>query len=145
MDEIDALTKRFKDYIDKVQAAADAERKKFPENEERRNAKRASSDKLYTVVSPVETVADNLKSVLRAIDNAIDNIEELSQPSPRDQVMMPSGASKDVYSSLPRQKKFTDEELDFLVKTFNKILNTSEEERRILFRQFDKINKPSDV
>lgn len=141
MDEIDALTKRFKDYIDKVQAVADAERQNTPGPEGSRAGKKGSAGKLYTVVSPVGSVADNLKSVLKAIDHAIDNIEEMSQAS-RDQTMVNPEASKDVYSSAPRQKKFTDEELDFLVKTFNKILNTSEEERKILFSQFDKIGKP---
>lgn len=140
MDELDALTKRFKDYIDKIQAAVDAERQKNPENESKPSGKKGSSGKLYTVVSPVEAVANNLKSVLKAIDHAIDNIDEMSQ-APEGQAMVNPRASKDVYSSLPRQKKFTDEELDFLVKTFNKILNTSEEERKILFSQFDEIDK----
>jgi hypothetical protein len=133
MDEIDALTKRFKDYIDKVHAAYDAAHTEDDEGEPRKNDHRESSRKMYTVVSPVDAMTSNLKSVLKAIDNAIENIDALTSPDS-------SGTAdgQEVYSSSPGQKKFTDEELDFLVQTFNKILNASSEERKRLFRELDK-------
>lgn len=133
MDEIEALTKRFKDYIDKVQAAVDAERQNKESEKKESMDKDASSGKLYTVISPVEAVANNLKSVLKAIDHAIDHIDELAEDrSPE------NAGSREVYSSEPRKKRFTEEELDFLVQTFNKVLNTSDEERKLLFSHIDK-------
>lgn len=133
MDEIEALTKRFKDYIDKVQATVDAERQNEAVDGKDRDSGAKATGKLYTVISPVEAVADNLKSVLKAIDHAIDHIDEISEDRSQ-----PKPESREVYSSEPRKKRFTEEELDFLVQTFNKILNTTEEERKILFSQFDK-------
>lgn len=137
MDEIDALTKRFKDYIDKVQAAYNEARQDNEGGHEKgavnRPEVRDSTRKMYTVVSPADAMTSNLKSVLRAIDNAIENIDALTSKTTSGET-----TGQDVYSSSPGQKKFTDEELDFIVETFNKILNASSEERKRLFRHFDK-------
>ena len=137
MDEIEALTKRFKDYIDKVQAAVDEQRQNKVAGEKGRALGSNTTGKLYTVISPVDAVADNLKSVLKAIDHAIDHIDGISQER-----VQQNPESREVYSSEPRKKRFTEEELDFLVQTFNKILNTNEEERKTLFSQFDKTGDP---
>ncbi|MBU1169997.1 MAG: hypothetical protein KKD44_10585 [Proteobacteria bacterium] len=142
MDDIEELTKRFKDYIDKIQVAYGEVGKKNIIDDDKQTVNRKSTHKLYAVVSPVDDVASNLKSVLKAIDKAIDHIDELSKKTSDSLPEPPVG--KGVYSSTPGQKKFTSEELDFLVRTFNKILNTSKEERKQLFSQFDKDEKSSE-
>lgn len=139
MNEIDALTKRFKDYIDKIQAAYGESQIRDTTPGGKQSSTKKPIKKLYTVVSPVEAMSNNLKSVLKAIDHAIENIDELSQPS--DSTSPPKN-TPGVYSSSPGQKKFSEEELDFLVRTFNKILNTPEEERKRLFSKIDKSEKP---
>jgi hypothetical protein len=103
--------------------------------------------KLYTVISPVEEMAKNLHSVLNAIDKAIDNIDELTQKgetveSDSNSEVSPPPVNKGVCIQDPGQKKFTSEELDYLVQTFNKILNTPEEERKKLFKNFEKSDPP---
>jgi hypothetical protein len=150
MDEIDVLSKRFKDFVDKVQAAFDKTDNQKPDAIN----KELSSDekqpvKLYTVVSPVETMTSNLKNVLNAIDTAIDNIDRLQdnderQGSKKSEEILSAEKVREVTSPDYGQKKFTEEELDFLVRTFNKILNTTEEERKKLFMNIDKSDPPPD-
>jgi tRNA/tmRNA/rRNA uracil-C5-methylase (TrmA/RlmC/RlmD family) len=147
MDEIDALSKRFKNYIDKVQAAFDKANSQKPDAPKGRDGLIEKPVKLYTVVSPVEDMASNLKSVLSAIDNAIDNIDKLSQnvndeKDDRQKGKTSIGKGTEAYIPEPGQKKFTAEELDFLVRTFNKILSTPKKEREQLFKQFEKNDSP---
>lgn len=148
MDEIDLLAKRFKDFLDKVQSAFDNAESQKPDMARGQNGLTESPVKLYTVVSPVEAMASNLQSVLTAIDKAIDNIDELSHNRNAESNDPLKEISKHdnregVYIPDPGEKKFTTEELDFLVRTFNKILNTPEEERKRLFRHFEKKGTPS--
>lgn len=149
MDEIEALTKRFKDYIDKVQAAFDKSPDQMPDVHVSDLQNAQTPKKLYTIVSPVEAMASNLRSVLKAIDNAIDNMDELvknedgSGPEavhPENGKTTPGASS--VISAEPLKEKFTEEELDFLVRTFNSMINSSEEEREKLFNKLEKKDTP---
>lgn len=149
MDEIEELTKRFKDYIDKIQAAFDTSSIHNPGSQNTTGAERLqASKKLYTVVSPVDA-ASNLKSVLSAIDKAILNMDQLTtnenDSSSGDTVVegnKTQGQKTGVIATQPNHEKFSIEELDFLVKTFNSVLNSSEEERKKIFRQFEKKETP---
>ncbi len=150
MDEIEELTKRFKDYIDKIQAAFDTSSTQKPGSQAATDdGSSQASKKLYTVVSPVDAMASNLQSVLNAIDKAILKMDQLAT----NQNDSGSGASvvegnespgqkTGVITTQPNQEKFSVEELDFLVKTFNSVLNSSEEERKKIFSQFEKKDTP---
>lgn len=146
MDEIEALTKRFKDYIDKIQAAFDTSPTQKPGNHDVEDSTSIqSSKKLYTVVSPVDAMASNLQSVLKAIDRAIVNMDQLTMGGNDSiagetivEVVEDPAQVAGVVSAQPNHEKFTIEELDFLVRTFNSVLNSSEEERKKIFSQFEK-------
>lgn len=146
MDEIEELTKRFKDYIDKIQAAFDTSSTHNPGNPNATGAgSLQASKKLYTVVSPVDAMTSNLQSVLSAIDKAILNMDQLTtnenDGGAGDTVVEGNespGQKTGVIATQPNHEKFSIEELDFLVKTFNSVLNSSEEERKKIFRQFEK-------
>lgn len=146
MDEIEELTKRFKDYIDKIQTAFDASSTLKPGSQNTTGSVNShASKKLYTVVSPVDAMASNLKSVLSAIDKAILNMDQLTtneNDSGSGETIVEGnespGQKAGVIATQPNHEKFSIEELDFLVKTFNSVLNSSEEERKKIFRQFEK-------
>ena len=148
MDEIEALSKRFKDFIDKVQSTLGKSLPLKPDQPAEPTEIKPSAKKLYTIISPVEAMSSNLQSVLDAIDKAMDNMEKLSKshgeehaaPGEDNGTQPPA----EVFVSEPGKKKFTVEELDFLVRTFNTILNTPEEERKKLFTQFDNKESPPD-
>ncbi|MFA6011439.1 MAG: hypothetical protein WC799_15745 [Desulfobacteraceae bacterium] len=150
MDEIEELTKRFKDYIDKIQAAFDTSSTQKPGSQTATDAGSSqSSKKLYTVVSPVDAMASNLQSVLNAIDKAILNMDQLAtnenDSGSGESVVEGNespGQKTGVIATQPNQEKFSVEELDFLVKTFNSVLNSSEEERKKIFSQFEKKDTP---
>lgn len=150
MDEIEELTKRFKDYIDKIQAAFVTSSTQKPGSQTVTDVESSqASKKLYTVVSPVDAMASNLRSVLNAIDKAILNMDQLSTnenkggsgetvvDSSEDHIRM-----QNVVETQPNHERFSVEELDFLVKTFNSVLNSSEEERKKIFSQFEKKDTP---
>jgi hypothetical protein len=142
MDDIEALTKRFKDYIDRVQAAYESSRPVEPGPAGIKPVSESPSRKLYTVVSPVDAMTRNVKSVLDALDRAIDHIDVLARPAGK--VTPETPASQGVYTASPGTRKFTEEELDFLVRTFNTILKSSDEERKRLFTDMDNEEKPSE-
>lgn len=100
------------------------------------------SQKLYTVVSPVDAMTRNVKSVLDALDRAIDHIDALDRPDRK--VAQETSETQGVYTASPGARKFTDEELDFLVSTFNTILKSSDEERKRLFNDMDNEGQPSE-
>ncbi len=133
MDEIESLTKRFKDYIDKVQETFDRSAPK-PDMAATAPAQTGKAKKLYTLVSPVEAVSRNLKSVLSAIDEAIRDMEELREEDGGETV---SGSVRTV-SPGPAREKFTEEELDYLIRTFQSVLTKSKKEREKMFRKIDK-------
>jgi len=150
MDEIEELTKRFKDYIDKIQVAFDTSSAQKPGSQTTTDAGNSqTSKKLYTVVSPVDAMASNLQSVLNAIDKAILNMDQLAT-NENDSGSAESvvggnespGQKAGVIATQPNHEKFSVEELDFLVKTFNSVLNSSEEERKKIFSQFEKKETP---
>ncbi len=131
--DVEILTKRFKDYIDKVQILLDAVEPVLPKPDAEEG-----NGKFYTVVSPSDAMADNLKSVLRALERAIRNIEEISGNSPDTNStyeVEKSGdhADRNATRVHSNKKLFSSEELDFLEKTFNKILKTSTRERNKIF------------
>ncbi len=149
MDEIETLTKRFKDYIDKIQAAYGKTEEHKPEQPMGNSTGDLSSKKLYTVVSPVDAMTRNMKSVLSAIDSAILNMDLLGDVA----IVSPGNvgegydeprtlANGAVVETEPNHERFTEEELDFLVRTFNDILNSSEEERKKLFSRIEKKDRP---
>lgn len=143
IDELEALTKRFKDYIDRIQAAFDRPLDPVRENRSDDISGEIPSKKLYTVVSPIDAMTSSMKSVLSALDKAIGNIDLLSAgetlKSDFDTRQTKQQDRNDaVVSTEPKHEKFTEEELDFLVKTFNSILNSSEEERKKIFTRLEK-------
>ncbi|GAB6095547.1 hypothetical protein JCM14469_17990 [Desulfatiferula olefinivorans] len=140
MDDIDALTKRFKSYIDKVQAAYESSRPGESGDTDIVPASGTPSKKLYTVVSPLDAMTRNVKSVLDALDQAIDRIDALGLPET--EASPPGSAGQDVYVSHPSDRTFTDEELEFLVRTFNAILRSSDDERKRLFDDLEKKSDP---
>lgn len=150
MDEIEEITKRFKDYIDKIQVAFDTSSIQKPGNQSSSGQESPkASKKLYTVVSPVDAMASNLQSVLKAIDNAILNMDQLTNKEDDDgsgetvvEGSEHSGRMVGVVATQPNHERFSVEELDFLVKTFNSVLNSSEEERKKIFSQFEKKENP---
>lgn len=150
MDEIEELTKRFKDYIDKIQAAFDTSSTQKPGNQSASDQESLNaSKKLYTVVSPVDAMASNLQSVLKAIDKAILNMDQLvtneNEGGSEETVVESSespGRMAGVVATHPNHERFSSEELDFLVRTFNSVLNSSEEERKKIFSQFEKKETP---
>ena len=140
LEEVEVLTKRFKDYIDKVQVTIDSVDKVILKPG---GPGADPSGKFYTVVSPAEVMTDNMKSVLSALEKAIENIEKISD--------IPTGGAlsfADVAGATGEKKKsevsmtnriFSTDELEFLEKTFNKILNASTKERNRIFEGLDKI------
>ena len=133
MDEIEALTKRFKDYIDKVQETFEKSVPK-PDVVVASPPEPGKGKKLYTIVSPVDAVARNLKSVLTAIDEAIRDMEDLAES--RGEV----AASGEVRAVSPGQfrEKFSEEELDYLGRTFETVLTKSKERREKMLKNIDK-------
>lgn len=140
LEEVEALTKRFKDYIDKFQVTLEKVYTVLPKSGK---AEADASEKFYTVVSPVDVMANNMKSVLTVLEEAIVNIEKISDTS-ADGVVNPAettAADEKSNSGLPVSNRiFLSEELEFLEKTFNKILNASAKERSRIFEDLDKIS-----
>lgn len=132
MEEIEALTKRFKDYIDKVQVALDKAENVKPKKVPSLKSEKSKADILYTVVSPTDAMADNIQSVLNVIDNAINHIDKMD-PASGDDVSMNNRENVKISAS-SNEKIFTTEELEFLQSTYSKILNRSDEERSRIFK-----------
>lgn len=133
MDEIEALTKRFKDYIDKVQKTFEKSVQK-PDVVVSSRPETSKGKKLYTIVSPVDVMARNLKSVLAAIDDAIRDMEDLTESG------VEEVAPGEVKSVSPGQlrEKFSEEELDYLGRTFQSVLTKSKERREKMLKKIDK-------
>lgn len=140
MEEVEVLTKKFKDYIDKVQVTLDRAEKLITKPD---SPDVEPSEKFYTVVSPADVMSNNLKSVLDALDKAIVNIDEMSNAEPKDvsdftgKELM--AEEKEHNDSAVSNRIFSQDELAFLEKTFNKILNASEKERNKIFENLEKI------
>lgn len=121
--EVELLTRKFQDYIDKVQ--------KMIELTPPVTSKEKESDgngKLYTVVSPADAMAVNLQTVIRTIENAIKNIEEISGVAVEELNHSESTATVTGENLKETRRVFTKEELTFLEETFNRILRTSVED-----------------
>lgn len=140
MEELEVLTKKFRDYIDKVQVTLDKAEKVIPKLG---SSDVDSSDKFYTVVSPADVMTNNLKSVLNALDKAIVNIDEMSNAPSEDALIfadaVASSGEENSSESQVANRIFSSDELEFLEKTFNKILNASDKERDRIFEDLDKI------
>ena len=140
MEELEVLTKKFKDYIDKVQVTLDKAEKVIPKLD---NPDVDSSEKFYTVVSPADVMTNNLKSVLNALDKAIVSIDEMSNAPSEDALIfaeaVASSGEENGKKTLASNRIFSSDELEFLEKTFNKILNASTKERNRIFEDLDKI------
>lgn len=138
MEEIEALTKRFKDYIDKIQVALDKAENIKPKKTPLVKSDKNRAEILYTVVSPTDAMADNIQSVLNVIDNAIHRIDKMD-PASGDEASMNKGENVNTSAS-SNKKLFTVEELEFLQSTYSKIMNRSDEERSRIFK--DLANEP---
>lgn len=140
MEEVEVLTKRFKDYIDKVQVTLDKAKEMIPKLD---NSDIDPSEKFYTVVSPADVMTNNLKSVLNALDKAIVSIDQMSSNLSEDATnfadAVASSGEKNSNKSKVANRVFSSDELEFLEKTFNKILNASKKERNRIFEGLDKI------
>ena len=141
LEEVEVLTKRFKDYIDKVQVTLDNVDKVTPKPGD---SEADSAGKFYTVVSPAEVMTNNMKSVLSALEKAIVNIEKISD-IPTEVTLSFADAGGDTgkknYSKVSMTNRiFSTDELEFLSKTFDKILNASKKERNRIFEDHDKID-----
>lgn len=120
IDEIETLTKRFWDYIDKVQALCSEGDSGKQLNKQHESV----AEKLYTVVTPQDSMIEDLHAVLEAIDNAIKNIDRNSGgdgPTKR-RGSSDKDPAKDVYISSPKNNVFSQEELEFLMETFNTLV-----------------------
>lgn len=133
MDEIEALTKRFKDYIDKVQETFEKSVPK-PDVVVASPPETSKGKKLYTIVSPVDAMARNLKSVFAAIDEAIRAMEDLTEDGGDE------SEPEEVRAVSPGQarEKFSEEELDYLGRTFQTVLTKSKERREKMLKNIDK-------
>ena len=142
LQEVELLTKRFRDYIDKVQIMLEKAATTLPEMAEKHEPD--GSEKLYTVITPADAMAVNLQSVLTTLESAIRNIEEISGvPSEKpatyqvETADVPTAEGRGICSGTEKQL-FSIEELKFLEKTFNKILNASVKERSQIFESLAK-------
>lgn len=133
MDEIEALTKRFKDYIDKVQETFEKSVPK-PDVVVASPPETGTGKKLYTILSPVDAMTRNLKSVLTAIDEAIRDMDGLTEGSGE---ATDSGKVRAVSPGQFREK-FSEEELDYLGRTFQTVLTKSKERREKMLKNIDK-------
>ena len=137
LQEVELLTKRFRDYIDKVQNMLEKAEDALPANDD--ELEKESTGKFYTVISPVDAMAVNLHSVLNTLERAIKNIEEISGLSSAYQVEKADGKSDKNSDLVVTDKRlFSVEELQYLEKTFNKILNASAKERNQILEGLDK-------
>lgn len=129
--EIEALTGRFRDYIDRVQELLSEVETKEAE----RPASGVSPEKLYTVISPVNAMAENLKSVMKAIESAMKTLDSLSEKTTKhewveSETSVHEANDKDVYVSTPGRDVFTREELEYLMDTFNTLMNKTEKKKK---------------
>ncbi len=140
LEEVEVLTKRFKDYIDKVQVTLDSVDKvtRKPGDPEA-----DSTGKFYTVVSPADVMTSNMKSVLSVLEKAIVNIEKISG-TPTEKTLSfadVAGATDEKNNSeiSITNRIFSTDELEFLEKTFNKLSNASSKELNRIFEDLEKI------
>ncbi len=141
LEEVEVLTKRFKDYIDKIQVTLDSVDKVIPKPGD---SEADSADKFYTVVSPADVMTNNMKSVLSALEKAIVNIEKISDIPTEGTLgftdsVADTGEKNDSEVSMTN-RIFSTDELEFLAKTFDKILNASKKERNRIFEDLDNID-----
>ncbi len=130
LQEVELLTKRFRDYIDKVQTMLAKVGTALPESDGKNLPD--GSEKLYTVITPEDAMAVNLQSVLTTLEKAIRNIEDISGVSAEKPSRYHRIDNED--SAGGEKRLFSVEELTFLETTFNKIVNASLEERDQIFK-----------
>lgn len=142
LEEMEVLTKRFKDYIDKVQVTLDKVDPSAPQEDIPQGD---ASDKFYTVVSPVDVMTNNMKSVLNVLEEAILTIEKISNTAAEDLLSVAEATVMQGEKKRPEpaiaKKILLKEELDFLEKTFTKIIKASAKERNRIFEDLDKITE----
>ncbi len=139
--EVELLTKRFRDYIDKVQVMLEGSGVATPDTDSQNEPD--GSEKLYTVITPADAMAVNLQSVLTTLEKAIRNIEDISGLSSEKPATVPLktevvATDSDSSGSEGGKQLFSLEELEFIKKTFHKIINASIKERRRIFESLAK-------